>query len=195
MIRFMFFVLIAVAGIALAVSLKSCADRHSVVGPAAANFASEVAILGDGTPMFAPNGTVARTLADWLQDPRSTERYFEVGGAQFRPGAIEPLPEAIARLTRLAAMLQAYPDAEARIVGYAAPSGNGHADAALAHNRGQHVIDMLVADGVRRSRLGLADRPDRPAGAPGLAADRIGIILRYPKRLPANAVIRPAQRA
>jgi hypothetical protein len=180
MTRFLLFLLFAGFGIAISIGLKSHMASDPISGPPTTDFGSEVAILGDGTPMFAPRGTVARQLADWLADPNSRERYFEVGGTQFRRDEIRPVPEAEARLRRLATLLQAYPKVEARIVGYAASSGNSSADGLLARRRSMQVVDILTADGIARSRLGVAEAPIGPAGVPGnTPADRIGVILRY----------------
>jgi hypothetical protein len=185
MTRLALFLLFVLAAISVSIGFKARAAGNPISGPTVAEFGSEVAILGDGTPMFAPLGTVARQLADWLGNPKSTEQYFEVGGAQFRPNAVEPLPEAEARLRRLATLLQAYPKVEARIVGYAAPSGNDAADAVLARERSLDVMEMLVADGIRRSRLAVAEPSAEPSEdlRRGIWPDRIGIILKYPKRV------------
>lgn len=186
MIRLMALLLFLSAGIAAMLTVKSCSERDPAAGPPAANFDTKVAILGDRTPIFAPNGTIGRTLADWLQDSRSTQHYFEVGGAQFGPGVADPLPEAKARLTRLAAMLQAYPEAQAQVIGFAAPPRNGVPAAQLARERSQRVIELLVTDGVRRSRLGLGEQPPPAASSkqPGVLPDRIALLLRYPKQIP-----------
>jgi outer membrane protein OmpA-like peptidoglycan-associated protein len=183
MIRLLLLILFIAAGAAMTFGLKSCADRRPVDATPAVNFNSEVAILGDGTPIFAPNGTIGRTLADWLRDPESTRRYFEVGGEQFPRNAIDPLPAAKARLTRLAAMLQAYPDAQVQVVGFAAPSRDAASDARLAELRSQRVVDLLAEGGVRRSRLSIADH-SRGFVEPskGTTPDRVGFLLIYPKR-------------
>lgn len=176
MTRLLLFLLFAIAAAGVTLGLKSCQERRTILATATPGFGAQVAILGDGTPLFAPNGTIARTITDWLADPTATRRYFEVGGRQFVRGT-EPVPEAKARLTRLAAMLQAYPDVEAEVIGFARPTADPAADAQRAADHAQRVIDLLVADGVRRSRLSIgAPPPGQPR------SDRIALMLVYPDR-------------
>ncbi len=192
MIRLFFVAAFILAGLAATLGLRACQDRE-IFRPPARNFAGEVAILGDGTPMFAPNGTIGRVLADWLGNPNSAEHYFEVGGTQFVGRAVDPTPDATARMTRLVAMLKAYPDVTAKIVGFTDASGDPAADQALSARRANRVVELLADQGIARSRLSAEGRgstdpiaSDRDAQARG-RNNRIALFLRYPKREAAKA--------
>jgi outer membrane protein OmpA-like peptidoglycan-associated protein len=191
MIRLLFLVLFIASGAAVAIGLKSCQERRSAAAAErpVRNFSRDVAILGDGTPMFAPNGTIARTLDDWLADETSTSRYFEVGGQQFNGRTMDPTPEAKARLTRLAAMLTGYPKVEATVIGHASRSDDAKADMLLSEKRAELVVRLLEEQGIRPQRLSAVGRGsiEPLANGNGAAADRIGLLLAYPDRVSAPA--------
>ncbi|PZU08639.1 OmpA family protein [Sphingomonas sp.] len=187
MTRLLFLLLFVLVGVAALLGIKSCQEaRHPVISAPAQDFGGKVAILGDGTPIFAPNGTIARALADWLADPKSTRRYFEVGGRQFVGHTDEPTPETRARMTRLVAMLAGSPAVKVEIVGHAAASGNPAADMALSHAHAERARAMLVEEGISADRLSVSTRgagqplpglrPDDPRN------DRIGLLMTAPDR-------------
>lgn len=189
MIQILFFVTIMLIVVAGAVGLRSCDQRHSGPTVSTAAFNAQVAVLGDGTPIFAPNGTITRQLADWLADPGSTQRLFEVGGDQFRGRAVLPTPEARARLMRFATMLKAYPAVDVRIIGFTEPSSDAAADAGLALRRARWVVDELVREGIRKSRLSATAGGSSASGATmprGARDERVALLLAFPGRAPSD---------
>lgn len=109
--------------------------------------------LRDGSVIFAPDGSITRELADWLDHPIGSEMRFEVGGVQFAPGSATPVPAAMPRVARLATMLRAYPGIRANIIGATNRTGDAERDRALSQSRADALVDMLVKAGVDRTRL------------------------------------------
>jgi outer membrane protein OmpA-like peptidoglycan-associated protein len=146
-------------------------------------FSSEVALLRDGTPIFAPNGTVGRALVDWLKTNDGKPRFFEVGGTQFVGRSVTPTPEAKGRLTRLVMMLRAYPDVRVRVVGFTDASGDPRADLDLSERRAQWVFDALADAGIPRRLLSHEGRGGaQPLAGTGAADhhqadERVGFLL------------------
>lgn len=187
MTRLLFLALFILLGIAALLGAKSCQEaRHPVISAPAQDFSGQVAILGDGTPIFAPNGTITRTLANWLADPKSTSRYFEVGGQQFFAHTNRPTPETRGRLSHLVAMLTGSPDVMVEIVGHAAATGNPADDLRISRSHAEKARKMLIEQRIIEERLSVSAR-GATQPLPGLRPDdphndRIGLLLTFPDR-------------
>jgi outer membrane protein OmpA-like peptidoglycan-associated protein len=123
--------------------------------------------LADGSVLVAPDGAITSVLVDWPRDPSARRHRFEVGGTQFAPGAIAPVPEAKTHLGRLAQMLRAYPKVHLDVIGATNPGNNAENDQRLSEGRARLCAGLLVAAGVARDRLGPVS-----AHAPRLISDQ-----------------------
>src|ERR1700712_2725406 len=99
--RFVFLLLFAVGFALAAMTLRACSMRSSADDTIPQSQAEKIAVLGDGSVLFAPDGTVARELTDWLEQPDGDARWFELGGTQFLARSIEPTPFTERRLPHL----------------------------------------------------------------------------------------------
>lgn len=139
--------------------------------------ASQIEILPDGVPLAAGTGTIGHELVDWLNAPGEGERYFEVGGLQYRGRSADLLPKAQRRLGSLVDLLGAYPRVSVTIVGYTNRSDDPAADLALSKTRAEKVLVQLVQGGVDPARLSAAGRgaANTLKGRPAQESERIAI--------------------
>lgn len=152
MVRAILFALFILVLASATMTVRACSQPVSEDPTTSARW-EKIAILDDGSVMFAPDGTVARTLADWLKRPDGKSRWFELGGTQFEGRSIEPTPFTKTRLPRLAQMLKAYPDVKARLVGHSASTDDPAADLKLSQDRAHWVVRWLEQSGVAPVRL------------------------------------------
>jgi len=184
MAKVLLFVAFVAVVLAAVFGLKAYQDRPRRYVPIDEKvFRSEVALLRDGTPIFAPNGTVARALVDWLKTNDGKPRFFEVGGTQFVGRSATPTPEAQGRLTHLVMMLRAYPDVSVRVVGFTDASGDPRADLDLSERRARWVVGALADAGIPRRLLSYEGRggtqslPGAGAADRHQADERVGFLL------------------
>ncbi len=144
--------------------------------------AEKIAILPDGVVMFAPDGTIARKLADWLESESRDARYFEVGGEQFVGKNVDPTPIAKTRLKYLVCMLEAYPNVKATIIGFTDQSGPKAANRLLSQERAQRIVDLLIHAGISSDRLAAEGRGEEQPLLTGRPQDneRVGLLLQNP---------------
>lgn len=103
--------------------------------------------------MIAAHGTVARGLVDWLAESENESGTFELGGQEFVGRTADPTPESLGRLTRLVAMLKAYPRVHLLVVGHSSASSDHQQDYALSMARANRVIDLLKQAHISPRRL------------------------------------------
>jgi outer membrane protein OmpA-like peptidoglycan-associated protein len=139
------------AGLAL-LQLDDSAD-DLLSPPTAGPGIQSIVALRDGRTLVAPEGTVGRDIVEWLDSRQAGRQYFELGGDQFEGDTSEPTAESVARLDRLATMLQANRDVSVRIIGHAAPTVAAAAVRDFAERRAQRVRSELIARGVTPRRL------------------------------------------
>jgi outer membrane protein OmpA-like peptidoglycan-associated protein len=98
-----------------------------------------IVALPGGETLLEPGGSAGRDIFNWLGSHPQGSRLFQVGGNQFVGDTAALTAESVARLTRLAAMLNAHPDVKAAIVGPLA--------------RAERVRDTLLQFGVPANRV------------------------------------------
>lgn len=148
MSRVIMFAMALLLAASCSLALRRCTQRASEIDDT-----GRVVSLADGSVLVAPDGTITSVLVDWLRDPSARHHRFEVGGTQFAPGAVAPLPEAKMRLGRLAQMLRAYPKVHLAVIGATNPSSDAESDQRLSEARARLCAELLVAAGVARNRL------------------------------------------
>lgn len=153
MVRLVFVCILTLAIAVTALSFRSCSNRRADDGAIEFNQGKKFAIFQDGSVMFAPDGSVARALTDWMEQETGQTESFELGGTQFVGRSVEPSNPSLTRLPRLSRMLKAYPHVMARIIGHTSKSGNELADLRLSEDRAKWVINWLISDGVASNRL------------------------------------------
>lgn len=153
MVRLIFFMLFATAFAATALTIRACSTLASHADSVPFEQAKKIAVLADGSVMFAPDGTVARELTDWLEQPDGDSRWFELGGTQFEGRSVEPTAFTMKRLPRLAQMLKAYPRVKARLVGHAGATADARGDLQLSLARAEWAAGWLVRNGVAAGRV------------------------------------------
>jgi len=138
--------------------------------------AAQIAVLPDGVIMFAPDGSVAQALINWLDSPAHGTRYFEVGGEQFVGKELEPTPAAKTRLKRLVDIMNAYPDLRVNVLGFTGEHGRLRDNLLLSAKRAQRVVDLVVQDGIAADRLSAEGKGESQltSASDGHPAERVG---------------------
>jgi outer membrane protein OmpA-like peptidoglycan-associated protein len=112
--------------------------------------------LPNGTTIEVPdNGPEAR-LVGFLKDPSrhaDDTTWFELTQMQFETNSATLKPESDAQLKNIALIMQAYPNASARIGGYTDNTGNAAANKRLSQERASNVRLALVNLGVGAAHL------------------------------------------
>ncbi len=191
MTRLVFFLIAMVLAASAAVTFQSCTRRHLEV-----DSTPGLVPLADGSVIIAPDGSVASVLVDWLRDPTAKHHRFEVGGKQFEPGAIAPVPAARVRLVRLAQMLRAYPKVHVTLIGATNPGGDIDRNQRLSEARARLCAKLLAAAGVDRDRLTVSGEGGKHplyASTSPLASHNDRIILIFDKPADPAAAGRPVK--
>lgn len=116
-------------------------------------------------PELAP-GTIADDLRAYLAGDAPAGRTFTFERLNFDTGsaAIRPADRGVA--PALAQVLNAYPNARVRIVGYADARGGASANADLGRRRADAVADAIAAAGIARARIETASGGEGAPVAP-----------------------------
>jgi outer membrane protein OmpA-like peptidoglycan-associated protein len=139
--------------VAIAMNHGSPSQTKPVAGAASPSGDGEIVALRDRSTLLVPKGSVGRDLVDWLASGEVAPAKFELGGQHFVGRTAEPTPELIGRATRLVALLRANPDVSATVVGHTDRSSDAEADQALSLTRAQRMVQLLVSEGIRQTRL------------------------------------------
>jgi len=153
MVRFVFLLLFVIAFGSAALTLRDCSGRVSTDEAIPQQQAEKIAVLQDGSVMFAPDGTVTRALTDWLEQPDEKARWFELGGTQFLGRSVEPTAFTEKRLPKLEQMLKAYPKVKASLVGHTGVTDDIQDDQRLSTARAEWARHWLIAAGTSARRL------------------------------------------
>lgn len=138
----------------------------------------DIVVLANGLAVEAPNGSVAQSLVDWLEQPQKAHGVFHLGGVQFEGRSTVPTRATQHRMPALIKMLRAYPSVQARFIGFSSPSGNRFDDRAVALARARWAVDALLQAGIEPDRLSAraAVERERHAAAASLP-DRVDLEL------------------
>jgi outer membrane protein OmpA-like peptidoglycan-associated protein len=135
-----------------------------------------VALPGGQSVQLQPQ-TLNYELQRFLASPEPAPRTFAFENLNFATGSAELPADAQATVGALAQIMQAYPNARARVVGYADARGAEGANAQLGAQRAESVVRALIAAGVPADRATAAsggenDPQATNATAQGMAENR-----------------------
>lgn len=125
----------------------------------------------------AKSATVSQQVGTYLAGTDVAPRTFTFDNLNFDTNKSDIKPEYAGELANLAGIMAKYPNAKAKIVGYADASGSEPANAKLGTDRADAVKAALTAKGVAATRLetgsgGDKDPVDTNATAGGRAENR-----------------------
>ena len=80
-------------------------------------------------------------------------RFLDLNSALFPEESAEILPDHAAQLDRLVALMNAYPNLSAVVVGHADQRGSGEANLLLSRQRAEAIVAYFVSHGIDGSRL------------------------------------------
>jgi outer membrane protein OmpA-like peptidoglycan-associated protein len=149
--------LLAIAA-AILVGLFAWANRRGQVreatGPETTGGArlTSVHIPGGGTLKLQPE-TFLYNLAAFLDSKDPAPKTFVFDHLNFDPGGTALTPASSATVTDLTKLLNAYPSAQVKLVGFTDNTGDPAANTALSEARAKAVADLLTRGGVAASRL------------------------------------------
>jgi outer membrane protein OmpA-like peptidoglycan-associated protein len=133
--------------------------------------------LPNGQSIQAAPQTLTYELPRYLASAEPAPRTFQFENLNFATSSAELPAEAGTTVSALAQIMQAYPNARARVVGYADARGSEPANAQLGAQRAEAVSRALIAAGVPAARIeaasgGEQNPTDTNATDQGMAENR-----------------------
>ncbi|AGH48479.1 MULTISPECIES: OmpA family protein [Sphingomonadales] len=146
--------LVALALIALLFGMKSCNRKAPEAAPPVASTAAveTLTLPGGGTISVAP-GTIGHSLAKFLESSEPAPKTFVFDNLNFDTASDALTPESQATVNTLVAILKAYPNVNAGVVGYTDNTGDPAANKALSLKRATTVAQSMIAGGIDAARL------------------------------------------
>lgn len=133
----------------------------------------QLVMLRDGSTILVKNSS-ARRIADWFRLDRKGEERFEVGNANFAPGASTLTNDGWEHLVQFAHILKAHPGVEA-VVLFSAHKGDP-ASVALEHQRADRISAEVQKQGVTADQIAVAPEAFK-AGHNGAADEGLEVVL------------------
>jgi len=109
--------------------------------------------LPSGTELRIPSNGIEVRLVGLLEGPGGSDEWFEFDRLLFETNAATLKPESEEQLRNVAAILMAYPNAQAKIGGYTDNAGDPASNLRLSQERAANVKSSLVNLGVAPNRL------------------------------------------
>lgn len=153
---------------------RSCSRQDAVVATPVDN---TTAAVPAAPVVAAKSATVSSQVGTYLAGTQSAPHTFTFDNLNFDTAKSDIKPEYAEEMANLAGIMTKYPNAKAKIVGYADASGDAAANAKLGADRANAVKAALTAKGVAANRLetgsgGETDPVDTNATAGGRAENR-----------------------
>lgn len=126
----------------------------AVTAPAlpAAPAAETLTLPGGGTISVAP-GSIGYGVAKFLDSTEAAPKTFVFDNLNFDTASNTITPESQPTVDTLVAILKAYPNVRARIVGYTDNQGDPAANKTLSEGRASSVARQMISSGIVMSRL------------------------------------------
>ena len=155
---------------------RSCARHDTVVAPVD-NTTAATPVETPSPVVAAKSETVSSQVGTYLAGTEAAPHTFTFDNLNFDTSKSDIKPEYAEEMANLAGIMTKYPNAKAKIVGYADARGDPTANAKLGADRANAVKAALVAKGVAANRLetgsgGETDPIDSNATAGGRAENR-----------------------
>ncbi len=132
--------------------LKGCSRATPIA--ATTTVTNTTAPVGATAPVVAAkSSTVSQQVGSYLAGTDPAPHTFTFDNLNFDTNKSDIKPEYADELSNLAGIMQKYPNAKARIAGYADARGSDPANAKLGQARADAVKAALVAKGVAADRL------------------------------------------
>ncbi len=144
-------VVLAAAALLLLAGLRTCATDQ-VAAPG-----GQITLrLPDGGSLSVPQGSIGFNVARFLESSEATPKTFVFDGLTFDTASNAVTGESQPTVGALSSIMKAYPNMQARIVGYTDNQGDPASNLALSEARAAAVKQALVAGGVGADRIATA---------------------------------------
>jgi len=123
--------------------------------------------LPNGVELNIPEKGVETQLLRFIQNPGATPNgtnWFDCDRLRFDTGSATLRPESQEQISKIAAILLAYPNVHVKVAGYSDNAGRSDADFQLPRERAGSVVAELVRRGVSPDRLAVGGAGKHHAG-------------------------------
>lgn len=143
--------LAAAVALLLLLGLRTCSTQE-----AAAPGGQITLRLPDGGTLAVPQGSIGFNVARFLESSEAPPKTFVFDGLTFDTASNAVTAESQPTVSALSSIMKAYPNMQARIVGYTDNQGDPAANLALSEARAAAVKQALVTGGVAADRIATA---------------------------------------
>ena len=140
---------LAAAALFLLASLRSCGEQQAGGGQITLR-------LPDGAALSVSQGSIGFNVARFLESSEAPPKTFVFDGLTFDTASNAVTAESQPTVSALSSIMKAYPNVQARVVGYTDNQGDPASNLALSEARAAAVKQALVAGGVGAERIAMA---------------------------------------
>jgi OOP family OmpA-OmpF porin len=143
-------VVLAALALMLLAGLRTC-SRQQAAAP------GEITLrLPDGGSLSAPQGSIGFNVARFLESSEAAPKTFVFDSLTFDTASNAVTAESQPTVRALSSIMKAYPNMQARIVGYTDNQGDPASNLALSEARAAAVKQALVSGGIGAERIAAA---------------------------------------